>query len=62
MLERGEGKSDITYKERKRGRPAQELITWRITRVIIQAPPSPFEAYKSPRTKYKEVTKQEKQI
>lgn len=58
LLERGK-KSDITYKERKGDQLAQERMTWRNTK----ASRHPFPvAYKSPWTKYKEVTKQEKQI
>lgn len=58
LLERGK-KSDITYKERKGDRLAQERMTQRNTKASGHPFPS---AHKSPGTKYKEATKQEKQI
>lgn len=59
VLARKGKKSDITYKERKGNQLAQERMTWRNTKASRH--PFPL-AYKSPGTKYKEVTKQEKQI
>jgi hypothetical protein len=57
LLERGKKRYYIQGEE---GRPTgQERMTWRNTKASRH--PFPL-AYKSPGTKYKEVTKQEKQI
>ena len=58
LLERGK-KKVILHTGEEGDRLAQERVTWRSTK----ASRHPFpRAYKSPWTKYKEVTKQEKQI